>query len=100
MSSQLNVDPAELDSAAKVVGDLNDDLGPLSDRAVRDADEASSSTAGWSVSAQLGRIADSWRTALTGLHRSMDGNADALRSTAGRHRGTEQSVAASMTRVG
>jgi hypothetical protein len=96
----MNVDPAELDSAAKVVTDLNGEVRPLSDRAVKDADEASSSTAGWSVSAQLGQIADSWRKALTDLHRSMDGNADALRSTAGRHRGTEQLVAVSLGRVG
>ncbi|MFJ9521092.1 hypothetical protein ACIRPK_22920 [Kitasatospora sp. NPDC101801] len=90
------MDPAELDSAAKVVTDLSGDLRPVSDRAVKDADEASSSTAGWSVSAQLGQIADSWRTALTGLHRSMDGNADALRSTAAQHRNNEQLVASSM----
>ncbi len=100
MSSQLNVSPAELDSAATVLTDLNGELRPLSDRAVKDADEASSSTAGWSVSGQLGQIADSWRGALTGLHRSMDGNADALRSTAGQHRSNEQLVAASMSQVG
>ncbi|MFD0569573.1 WXG100 family type VII secretion target [Kitasatospora gansuensis] len=94
------MDPAELDSAAKVVTDLNGELRPVSDRAVKDADEASSSTAGWSVSAQLGQVADSWRKALTDLHRSMDDNAEALRSTAGQHRGTDQLVAASMTRVG
>ncbi|MER5865233.1 hypothetical protein [Kitasatospora sp. NPDC002040] len=96
----MNVDPAELDNAAKVVTDLNGELRPFSDRAVKDADEASSSTAGWSVSAQLGQIADSWRSALTGLHQSIEGNADALRSTAGQHRGTDQLVAASMNRAG
>lgn len=100
MSSQLNVDPAELDSAAKVITDINGELRPVSDRAVKDADEASSSTSGWTVSAQLGQIASSWRTALTGLHQSMEGNADALRSTAANHRGNEQLVSASLIQAG
>ncbi|MEU2361790.1 type VII secretion target [Streptomyces noursei] len=85
MPGKMNVDPAELRSAAHAEDAIADDMKGQNSKALSDNQAAAESLEGWPIAAALHSIGETWRPSLDGMHERAKAGAANLRASADGH---------------
>ncbi|RAJ44641.1 hypothetical protein K353_01217 [Kitasatospora sp. SolWspMP-SS2h] len=100
MSEQISVDPAELRASAAASRSIGEELRQPVAAATGASRTTGGELAGWSVGAELQRLAKGWTTPLGGLAERLAATAAALEASARGHEWNDDRIAGTWRKPG